>query len=147
MKQVFVDTAFWIARVNRRDNLHQIARLLGDACVNHPLVTTDAVLGELGTFFAEKGPELRQMVAEYIMELENDPNLTVLPDTRDIVKKARQLYAARPDKGYSTVDCNSMIVMRERSIQLVLTSDEHFEQEGFIALMRKDVKNAAAFLM
>lgn len=55
MREIFVDTAFWIARIYPRDNLHGVARAWADACTNHPLVTTDAVLGELGTFFAEKG--------------------------------------------------------------------------------------------
>jgi predicted nucleic acid-binding protein len=36
------------------------------------------------------------------------------------------------------VDCYSMVVMRQRGISVALTTDHHFEQEGFIALMRKD---------
>lgn len=146
MREIFVDTAFWIARIYPRDNLHGVARAWADACTNHPLVTTDAVLGELGTFFAEKGAELRKMVSEYIETLENDPNLRVIPDSREVVRKARGLYSSRLDKGYSTVDCNSMVVMRDRGIDLVLTHDEHFEQEGFVALLRKDPKLSSAYL-
>lgn len=146
MEHVFVDTAFWIAFIYPRDNLHIVAKEWAKVCVKHPLVTTDAVLGELETFFAEKGPELRTMVSGYIQELENNPNLTVLPGSREVTRKARKLYAARPDKGYSSVDCNSMIVMKDRGIRLVLTYDEHFEQEGLVALLRKDPKQAGSYL-
>ncbi len=104
------------------------------------------MLGELETFFAEKGPELRKMVSAYIQELEDNPNLTVLPASREVTRKARKLYADRPDKGYSSVDCNSMVVMKDRGMRLVLTYDEHFEQEGLVALLRKDPKQASSYL-
>lgn len=146
MEHVFVDTAFWIALIYPRDNLHATAKAWARACDKHQLVTTDAVLGELETFFAEKGPELRTMVSKYIGELENDPNLSVLPGSREVTRKARKLFAERPDKGYSSVDCNSMVTMKDRDIRLVLTYDEHFEQEGFVALLRKDPRQASSYL-
>jgi predicted nucleic acid-binding protein len=46
------------------------------------------------------------------------------------------LYAARPDKGYSLTDCISMDAMRLEGLTEVLTNDRHFEQEGFRALFR-----------
>lgn len=146
MKEIFVDTAFWIALIHPRDNLHETAKEWSLACMKNPLVTSDAVLSELETFFAEKGADLRKLVSDYIRELENDSNLVIVPDSREIVRKARQLYASRPDKGYSSVDCRSMVLMRERNTRLVLTYDEHFEQEGFIALLRKPAVDASAFL-
>jgi predicted nucleic acid-binding protein len=47
-----------------------------------------------------------------------------------------QLYRARPDKGYSLVDCISMQAMRREGLTEVLTNDRHFEQKGFRALFR-----------
>ena len=47
-----------------------------------------------------------------------------------------ELYAARPDKGYSLADCISMQTMRKEGLTEVLTNDRHFEQEGFRALFR-----------
>jgi hypothetical protein len=46
------------------------------------------------------------------------------------------LYKTRPDKGYSLTDCSSMLLMRERRLSEALTTDRHFEQEGFTALLR-----------
>ncbi|MFN0095717.1 MAG: hypothetical protein ACKVVT_13190 [Dehalococcoidia bacterium] len=41
------------------------------------------------------------------------------------------LYEARLDKGYSLVDCISMVTMRELGITDVLSGDRHFAREGF----------------
>ncbi len=44
-------------------------------------------------------------------------------------------FEDRPDKGYSLIDCVSMVVMESNGIQEVLTSDKHFKQAGFTVLM------------
>jgi uncharacterized protein len=134
MREVFADTAFWVARLSPRDNLHQAASAWAKACAAHPLVTTDSVLNEVQTFFAEHGANFRKLAAALVERLENDPNVVVLSD-HEYMRQARQLYAARPDKGYSMPDCLSMVAMKARGIQCVLTADHHFQQEGFTALL------------
>jgi predicted nucleic acid-binding protein len=42
----------------------------------------------------------------------------------------------RPDKDWSLTDCISFVVMNAESISEALTGDEHFEQAGFVALLR-----------
>jgi predicted nucleic acid-binding protein len=49
--------------------------------------------------------------------------------------EAIQLLQARLDKSYSLCDAVSFVLMRERGIQEALTTDHHFEQEGFRALL------------
>jgi predicted nucleic acid-binding protein len=46
------------------------------------------------------------------------------------------LYRERPDKEWALTDCVSFIVMEDRGISEALTTDEHFHQAGFQALMR-----------
>jgi predicted nucleic acid-binding protein len=46
------------------------------------------------------------------------------------------MYDARHDKGYSLVDCISMITMRRMGIDKILTHDRHFAQEGCEVLIR-----------
>jgi uncharacterized protein len=134
MREVFVDTGFWIARLSLRDNLHQAALAWEKRCSANPLVTTDSVLSELLTFFAERGPELRKASSALVSQIESNPNVALLRDG-EYVKAARQLYGSRLDKGYSMVDCISMVVMKSRRIELALTADKHFSQEGFAALL------------
>ena len=66
----------------------------------------------------------------------NDPELEVVPQSRDSFLSGLSLYRKRPDKEFSLVDCTSMEAMREREIFEVLTHDHHFIQEGFTALLR-----------
>ena len=62
--------------------------------------------------------------------------VTVVPQSRRSFSRSLAFYKARPDKGYSLTDCGSMLLMRERRLSEALTTDRHFEQEGFIALLR-----------
>jgi predicted nucleic acid-binding protein len=45
------------------------------------------------------------------------------------------LLRARPDKTYSLCDAVSFVLMRERGVAEALTTDRHFEQEGFRRLL------------
>ncbi len=49
---------------------------------------------------------------------------------------AGEFLKAHPDKDWSLVDCASFVVMKQRGIQEALTSDHHFEQAGFVRLLR-----------
>jgi predicted nucleic acid-binding protein len=46
------------------------------------------------------------------------------------------IYCQRNDKNWGIVDCISFIVMEERRITEALTTDIHFQQAGFRALLR-----------
>jgi len=50
-------------------------------------------------------------------------------------RQALALIPARQDKTYSLCDAGSFVLMRERGIQEALTTDKHFEQEGFVRLL------------
>lgn len=45
------------------------------------------------------------------------------------------LLRDRPDKRYSLCDAISFILMRRRGLADALTTDHHFEQEGFARLL------------
>jgi len=81
---------------------------------------------------------LRRRAVETVRELVGDPNILVFPQSRASFQSGLELYAARPDKGYSLTDCISMQTMRRERLTDVLTNDKHFEQEGFRSLFRDD---------
>jgi predicted nucleic acid-binding protein len=60
----------------------------------------------------------------------------IIPQSRESFRAGLRLYRARPDKGYSLVDCISVQTMRKERLTEVLTNDRHFEQEVFRALFR-----------
>jgi predicted nucleic acid-binding protein len=40
------------------------------------------------------------------------------------------------DKRWTLTDCVSFVIMRERYVSEALTGDKHFEQAGFVALLK-----------
>lgn len=100
------------------------------------IFTTDEVLVEFMTFFSGD-PWQRGRVAATVRWLLLTPGVRVIPQSRDSFLSGMELYEARPDKGYSLVDCISMQTMRREGIVEALTNDRHFEQEGFRALFRE----------
>jgi uncharacterized protein len=57
-----------------------------------------------------------------------NPRVEVVPQTRRLFRDALVLYSDHSDKDWSLTDCASFVIMDER----------HFEQKGYIALLRKD---------
>lgn len=49
--------------------------------------------------------------------------------------EALALLLARLDKSYSMCDAVSFVLMRERHVHDALTTDHHFDQEGFRRLL------------
>ena len=136
MVEVFADTNYWLAIAVPRDDLANAARLARASHPNAHVVTTDEVLVEFLTAVSGMGSFLRQRGVSIVREALADPNVTVIPQTRQTFLDGLELYAQRLDKGYSLVDCISMIAMQQRRIQHALTADRHFHQEGFTTLMR-----------
>ena len=60
----------------------------------------------------------------------------IVPQSRQSFLDGVSRYEQRLDKGYSLQDCISMNVMDADGITDILTSDHHFEQEGFNILMK-----------
>jgi len=50
--------------------------------------------------------------------------------------KAWDLLVNRTDKNWSLVDCSSFVIMQENNISEALTTDHHFEQAGFVRLLK-----------
>jgi predicted nucleic acid-binding protein len=136
LKRVFADTAYWLALTNPFDQHHARAMNVSTTLTHSRLITTDAVLTEFLNALADKGPHIRAAAVRTVEAILRDPRVTVVPQNRRAFSRSLALYKARPDKGYSLTDCWSMLLMRERRLSDALTTDRHFEQEGFVALLR-----------
>lgn len=138
MKEVFADTQYFVAVLSESDDAHELATLHADELAKSQdtrLVTTDAVLMELLNAFAGRGAEARRRAAEFVSALLDDPAALVIAQTRDRLRRGIERYADRLDKGWSVVDCISMLVMEERAIGDALTHDNDFQQAGFRVLL------------
>lgn len=79
----------------------------------------------------------RPAAVDLLLSLDNDPKVDIVPVSGDLYAEAFKLFSERTDKEWGLVDCVSFVVMRDRGITDALTSDDHFRQAGFNALMRK----------
>lgn len=144
MREIFADTAYWIALTNRLDQHHTAALQASSSIGTVRIVTTDAVLTEYLNALAAKGGTLRQAAIKSMDAILANPAVTVVAHTRKAFLDGFALYKARPDKGYSLTDCFSMMLMQKRKITQVLTTDRHFEQEGFVLIMATPVRHKSS---
>lgn len=137
MREVFADTAYWIAITNPKDQWHKITKRARQELGNVIIVTTDEILIEFLTSFSKRGDSWRMRAVEIAQAIMNDPNIHVVPQTRDSFLSGFERYRKRKDKAYSLQDCIAMNTMESRMIDNVLTSDRHFQQERFTILMEE----------
>ncbi|MDM9383791.1 hypothetical protein QUB80_24200 [Chlorogloeopsis sp. ULAP01] len=68
----------------------------------------------------------------------SNPNIEVVSQTSDLFLSVLKLYSQRLDLAWSHTDCTSFKIMEQHNILEALAYDKHFEQAGFIALLRQD---------
>jgi uncharacterized protein len=78
----------------------------------------------------------RPSVLSFVVDLLDNPDIETIWVDEALHRAAVDLLLERQDKGYSLCDSVSFIVMRQRSITEALSTDRHFEQEGFARLLQ-----------
>lgn len=134
--RVFIDTSYLIAILEPTDDRHEKAKAVSMSLGDSQQVTSEMVLTELLNAFCTRGKFFRQMALNVVDDLRSDSNVEIIPQSSELFEQACQYYRQRQDKEYSLTDCASMVIMKEQVINQVLTHDRHFQQEGFIALLR-----------
>jgi predicted nucleic acid-binding protein len=136
MKAVFADSLYWVASVRPNDQWAEAAKSARKELGQVLLVTTDEVLTEFLAALSRGGPTLRKQAVEMVNAILTNPDVQVVPQTCDGFLAGLNRYKEREDKNYSLTDCVSMNVMESRNIREALTNDHHFEQEGFVVLIK-----------
>jgi uncharacterized protein len=131
--KIFIDTVYVIALINRHDAHHKVAYDLAERYETHSLLTTDAVLLEIGNALARR---FKNEAIEIIDEFLTSNNVEIIHLTSQLFNRAFAFYRQRQDKEWGLIDCASFVVMKENQIDTALTFDQHFVQAGFKALMR-----------
>lgn len=132
----FLDSSYLIALAHINDQYHKKALQLAVTVEqgNIKLVTTRAVLLEIGSALCRN--KTRREAIQLINALETSTQVAIVPVTEEVAAEGWKLFCQRPDKEWSWTDCISIVVMRARGMTKALTSDQHFEQAGFTALIR-----------
>jgi hypothetical protein len=134
--EVFLDTAYAIALSSLNGQFHQQAVHLAYEirAAGTRLVTTRATVLEIGNALSK--PPRRHAGIRLLNSLAVDPRVDIIPLSEELYERAWHLFRERPDKEWGLTDCVSFIVMQDRGLTEALTTDEHFQQAGFQALMR-----------
>ena len=136
--EVFLDASYAIALAARNDQYHERAEALAERCEEGRvrLITTRAVLLEIGNSLARQ--RYRGAARKLLAAMEGDPLVEIVPITERLYERGLRTYCASTDKEWGITDCISFTVMRERGLTDALTTDHHFEQAGFRALLLGD---------
>ena len=136
--KVFLDTAYAIALSVETDRCHELARELADEIEKRKVktITTRAVLLEIGNALSRA--YFRKAAVALLDSLERDKNVIIEPFSDELFASTLQLFRSRMDKKWGMIDCVSFVAMKQHGIFESLTIDQHFQQAGFIPLMRQD---------
>ena len=138
MNKIFVDTSGWASLADVSEPFYQKAKEIYAAAMQNRqrLVTTNYVLTELVALMTSPMRFHRPRIIEFVRGIKESPFFDIIHIDEDLDAKAWELLTNRADKNWSLVDCSSFIVMRENKITEALTTDHHFEQAGFVRLLK-----------
>lgn len=133
MKTVFADSFYYFALLSRRDANHRRAVSFSNR-FRGQIVITEWVLTEIADGLAAS--DTRHGFVASRAQLASEQSVTIVPATTELFQRGCELYERRADKDWSLTDCLSFVVMREHGLTEALTGDHHFEQAGFVALLK-----------
>ncbi|HBL13071.1 MAG TPA: VapC toxin family PIN domain ribonuclease [Cyanobacteria bacterium UBA11162] len=129
---LLVDTSGLLCYVHKSEPQHQQAVQLLDGSNRN--LTHSYVLAEfVALALVRRFP--RPSTLTFIADLLENPDIEVIWVDEALHREAVELLMARQDKTYSLCDAVSFVLMRQRRITEALTTDRHFEQEGFTRLL------------
>jgi predicted nucleic acid-binding protein len=133
MKFIFADTFYFIALLSPSDQRHASAQRVARE-LKARYLTTDWIMTEVAD--ALSGGRVRHHVVPLIRRLRESPVWEIVPFSREQFDAALEFHSRHQDKEWTLTDCASFLVMQEHGITEALTGDKHFEQAGFISLLK-----------
>lgn len=131
----FLDTSYVLALLNPRDTHHNKAKeLFLKLRTAQEIWTTEAVLIEVGNALASTN---RFAAVTFINSCYDTDNVKVVSLNKALFYRAVNFYHVHKDKEWGLTDCISFIVMQDHGLTEAFTTDEHFQQVGFRALLRQ----------
>jgi uncharacterized protein len=129
---LLLDTSGLLCYVHKSERQHQQAVQILDASsqnLTHSYVLSEFIALALVRRFS------RQATLTFVSDLLDHPDIEVVWIDKALHCEAIRLLIERPDKNYSLCDAVSFVLMRQHGINKSLTTDHHFEQEGFQRLL------------
>lgn len=134
-RRIFGDTSFFFALVAKRDPAHRPAVAAYEKLLRAGarVVTTDYVVDETLTLTKARIDAPTSLALLDRMERSEAIELEML--TGESFLASKRYFRRHSDHGYSFTDCTSFVIMDELEISAALTTDRHFPEAGFQALL------------
>lgn len=138
MNHLFIDTSGWASLFVIQEPNHLLAnQALNQALQQRQiLITSNYIISELVALLHRPLRQPRSRIFEIVDAIKTVPYIRMIHIDSDTDQTAWELCKSRSDKSWSLVDCSSFVLMQQLNIQQALTTDHHFEQAGFIRLLR-----------
>lgn len=138
MPDLFADTSGWGNLVDPTQPYHALATRFYRAArqQGRQIITTNYVITELISLMTSPLRIPRPSIISFVESLKAAPHVEIIHVNPVLDAAAWQLLKQRPDKEWSLVDCTSFVLMQQRGIIEALTTDHHFEQAGFVRLLK-----------
>lgn len=135
---LFADTSGWASLADPTQPYHHLAaeNYRNARQQRRKVITTNYVIGELVALLTSPLRLPRQALIKFVDSIKTSPYVQVIHIDADLDLEAWQLLKQRVDKQWSLVDASSFVVMQRLGIYEALTSDHHFEQSGFVRLLK-----------
>jgi len=134
-REAFADTSALYAFIDRSDANHPAAREAVGRLIRagRRIVTTDYIVAEaVNLTNARAGSVAATRVLDL---LEQSAGIQVEWIGVERFEAAKKFFRKHSDHRYSFTDCTSFVVMRELRLVEALTTDRHFIEAGFRALL------------
>jgi predicted nucleic acid-binding protein len=138
MREIFGDTSGWANFVDPRQPFHALAvrSLLRPSSPAGTHSHDQLCVGRIGESAFKPATNASFPHRLGHQPIKASPIVEVVHIDPSLDAEAWDLFQRRPDKTWSLVDCASFVVMQKRGINEALTSDVHFEQAGFVRLLK-----------
>lgn len=138
MNRIFADTSGWGHLIDSAQKYHKIAaniyrKLRHKGC---KIVTSNYIITELAALMISHLRVQHSVAVEFINSMKLSPYIEIIHIDPALDEQAWELFSKRQDKEWSLVDCSSFVVMEKLRITECFTTDRHFEQAGFIRLLK-----------
>ena len=138
VRHLFADTSGWGHLVDSTQSYHSLAATVYRTArqQGRTIVTTNYIITELVALLISPLHIPRSAMIAFIKGLKASEYVEIVHVDALLDEQAWELFTNRPDKNWSLVDCASFVVMKQRGISEALTSDYHFEQAGFVCMLK-----------
>jgi uncharacterized protein len=138
VNDVFADTAGWAHLLDSSQEHHALTSSIYQSVrqSNRRFVTSNYVLTELVALFSSPLRLPRTQVIAMIDGLKASKLVRIVHVDETLDAQAWELLSKREDKTWSLVDCSSFVLMQREGLTDALTTDHHFVQAGFVALLK-----------